>query len=103
MKDNNLRTGLWRLADPKISITSVASMAIGAALAAGHTAFSWTWLLVLGLAMLVLVLVPNLGHTVNGATRWLRLGVVNLQAQLTEPLGVLVLEGRSAGGHEEEG
>ena len=47
----NFRDGIWRLADPKISITSAASMAIGASLAAGHDRFSWWWLAVLGLAM----------------------------------------------------
>lgn len=34
----------------------------------------------LGLIMLVVVLVPGLGHSVNGAQRWLHLGPVSLQA-----------------------
>lgn len=34
----------------------------------------------LGLALLVVVLVPGLGHSVNGAQRWLNLGPVALQA-----------------------
>jgi len=38
------------------------------------------WLYFLGLAMLVLVLVPGVGRTVNGATRWIPLGVFNLQS-----------------------
>jgi cell division protein FtsW len=33
-----------------------------------------------GLAMLVLVLVPGLGRSANGATRWLPLGPLNLQS-----------------------
>ena len=33
-----------------------------------------------GLALLVLVLVPGVGHEVNGSTRWVRIGVMNLQA-----------------------
>lgn len=36
-------------------------------------------LMVVGLAMLVLVLIPGLGQTTNGATRWLKLGLFNLQ------------------------
>ncbi len=37
-------------------------------------------LLVLGLGMLILVLVPGIGASVNGSRRWLRLGPVNFQA-----------------------
>ncbi len=59
MMDAKLRTGFWRLADPKISITSAASMAIGAALAAGDARFSWPWLLVLGLAMFCMEVAKN--------------------------------------------
>jgi len=40
------------------------------------------WLFV-GLALLVVVLLPGVGHEVNGSTRWLRLGVMNLQ--VSEP------------------
>lgn len=40
-------------------------------------------MLLLGLAMLVVVLVPGFGHTVNGATRWVRVGIMNLQ--VSEP------------------
>jgi len=39
--------------------------------------------LFVGLALLVVVLVPGFGHEVNGSTRWLRLGVMNLQ--VSEP------------------
>ncbi|WP_456418529.1 putative lipid II flippase FtsW [Thiolapillus sp.] len=38
-----------------------------------------TWLYFLGLALLVVVLVPGLGKTVNGSTRWVELGGINLQ------------------------
>ena len=51
--------GFWRLADPKISITSVASMAIGASLAARDGAFSWYWLIVMGLAMFCMEVAKN--------------------------------------------
>src|SRR5205085_3862480 len=37
-------------------------------------------LLLLCFVMLLAVFVPGLGHTVNGAKRWLRLGVSNFQA-----------------------
>ena len=40
-------------------------------------------LLFVGLALLVVVLLPGVGQEVNGSTRWLRLGVVNLQ--VSEP------------------
>lgn len=36
-------------------------------------------LMLVGLAMLVLVLIPGLGQTTNGATRWLKLGLFNVQ------------------------
>jgi len=51
--------GFWRLADPKISITSAASMAIGAALAARDGSFSWPWLLIMGLAMFCMEVAKN--------------------------------------------
>lgn len=57
--NNNLHTGFWRLADPKISITSVTSMAIGAGAAFDHPGFSWTWLLVLGLGMFCMEVAKN--------------------------------------------
>ncbi len=37
------------------------------------------YLLLLGIGLLMVVLVPGLGVHVNGSSRWLRLGVVNLQ------------------------
>ena len=40
-------------------------------------------LLLLGLALLVVVLLPGVGHTVNGSTRWIRFGFLNLQ--VSEP------------------
>jgi cell division protein FtsW len=40
-------------------------------------------MLFVGLALLVVVLLPGVGHEVNGSTRWLRLGVMNLQ--VSEP------------------
>ncbi len=36
-------------------------------------------LLVAGLLLLVALVIPGVGHTVNGSTRWIRLGSVNIQ------------------------
>jgi 1,4-dihydroxy-2-naphthoate polyprenyltransferase len=57
--DDKLRAGLWRLADPKISITSLAAMTVGAAPVAQHPDFSWGWLAVLGLAMFCMEVAKN--------------------------------------------
>ena len=40
-------------------------------------------MVLVGIALLCVVLVPGLGYEVNGATRWLRFGVMNLQ--VSEP------------------
>ena len=37
------------------------------------------WLFLFGVLLLVLVLIPGIGRSVNGAQRWINLGVVNLQ------------------------
>ncbi len=61
------------------------TLAIGAALVCYAVPVRW-WersgllLFVIGLAMLVLVLVPGVGRTANGATRWIPLGPLNLQS-----------------------
>lgn len=64
-------------------------LALGLAVAAGLLCFAvpirW-WeraglmLFLVGLAMLVVVLVPGLGRAANGATRWIPLGPLNLQS-----------------------
>lgn len=45
--------------------------------------------LLLAIVLLVLVLVPGMGHEVNGSTRWLRLGGLTLQ--VAEPARLLFL------------
>lgn len=42
----------------------------------------------LAVVLLVAVLIPGLGHTVNGSTRWLRVGGLNIQA--AEPARLLL-------------
>ncbi|NOX69314.1 MAG: putative lipid II flippase FtsW [Gammaproteobacteria bacterium] len=46
-------------------------------------------LLLLGFALLVVVLIPGVGYTVNGSTRWLRIGAMNLQ--VSEPARLCIL------------
>ena len=46
-------------------------------------------LLLTGLTLLVLVLVPGIGHEVNGSTRWVRIGIMNLQ--VSEPARLCLL------------
>lgn len=56
---NRFWIGFWRLADPKISLTSVASIHIGAAVAASDSAFSITWLAVLLVAFFAIEVAKN--------------------------------------------
>lgn len=51
--------GIWRLADPKISITSVASMTIGASVVALETDIDWIWLFITGLALFCMEVAKN--------------------------------------------
>ena len=46
-------------------------------------------MLLIGLALLLVVLVPGVGHTVNGSTRWLRFGALNLQ--VSEPVRLCLM------------
>jgi cell division protein FtsW len=46
-------------------------------------------MLLLGLALLLIVLLPGVGHTVNGSTRWLRVGSLNLQ--VSEPVRLCLM------------
>lgn len=49
-----------------------------------------SWLAGIALAMLVLVLIPGLGHTANGSTRWLSVAGINV-VQVSEPARLLLL------------
>jgi len=48
------------------------------------------WLFVAGIALLVLVLVPGIGRSVNGSRRWLSLYVVNVQPSEFMKLAVVL-------------
>ena len=56
---HTFKDGLWRLADPKISITSAASMVIGATLAARQGEISWPWLGITALALFCFEVAKN--------------------------------------------
>ena len=47
-------------------------------------------MLALSILLLLLVLVPGVGHTVNGSTRWIRLGLVNFQVVEAVKLMVII-------------
>ena len=49
-----------------------------------------SWLAAVALGMLVLVLIPGLGNTVNGSTRWLSIAGFNL-VQVSEPARLMLL------------
>lgn len=78
-------------------------IALGLALICGLVCFaipvqvwerSGIWLLLLSCGLLVLVLVPGIGRTVNGATRWIPLGPLNLQpSELIKFVAVIYLSG----------
>jgi cell division protein FtsW len=52
------------------------------------------WLLLGGMGLLLLVLIPGLGHSVNGATRWIRVAGFNLQpSELIKLFAILYLAG----------
>ena len=79
------------------------ALALGLGLVGGLVAFAvptdwWqrtgVWLFLAGMAVLVLVLVPGVGHEVNGANRWIPLGPLNLQpSELMKLFAVLYVSG----------
>lgn len=55
----NLRAGVWRLADPKISLASMASITLGACLAAKDGSLSSLWLAVTVLGIFAIEIAKN--------------------------------------------
>jgi len=55
----SVREGIWRLADPKISITSAAAMLVGAAPAIREEQYSWPWLAVTAMALFCMEVAKN--------------------------------------------
>ncbi len=47
-------------------------------------------MLLLSIALLLLVLLPGVGHSVNGSTRWVRFGVMNVQVSEVARLCLLI-------------
>ena len=47
-------------------------------------------MLLAGLALLLVVLVPGVGHEVNGSRRWIRFGIVNVQVSEPERLCFII-------------
>ncbi|WP_296805681.1 putative lipid II flippase FtsW [Thiocapsa sp.] len=78
-------------------------LALGLALTLAVLAYSvpvdwWerggVWLFLVGLLSLVLVLVPGVGREVNGATRWIPLGPLNLQpSELVKLFSIIYVSG----------
>ncbi|MBD3815754.1 MAG: FtsW/RodA/SpoVE family cell cycle protein, partial [Halothiobacillus sp.] len=48
------------------------------------------WILIASLFLLLVVLLPGIGHSVNGANRWIPLGPVNIQVSEFARLGFIV-------------
>lgn len=51
--------GFWRLADPKISVTSLSCMVVGGAVAAREGPIHWPWLVATGLALFCMEVAKN--------------------------------------------
>ncbi len=75
------------------------AIALTAAVAAYSVPLEWwerggVWLFLFGLVALLLVLIPGIGREVNGATRWIPLGPLNLQpSELVKLFAIIYVSG----------
>jgi cell division protein FtsW len=75
------------------------ALALAAAVFAYSVPLDWwerggVWLFLISLLALVLVLVPGVGREVNGATRWIPLGPLNLQpSELVKLFAIIYIAG----------
>jgi cell division protein FtsW len=100
-----------RIFDAPFHFVTRHALALGLALGAGILVFavpldwwerSGTLLFFVGLVLLALVLVPGIGRTVNGATRWIPLGPLNLQSsELMKFFAVIYVSGYLVRRHDE--
>ena len=81
----------WFLMRHSVFLTLALACAIGVFLAPVRWwQLAAPWLFMIGVALLVLVLIPGIGREVNGARRWLALPVVSAQpSELMKLLAVL--------------
>ena len=61
---------------------------------------SWILLAVASVLLLILVLVPYIGHEVNGARRWIRLGGINVQVCEITKFVSLIMAAQFAATHQ---
>jgi cell division protein FtsW len=55
-----------------------------------HRLYKWTYPLLLGVGLLLVLCVAGLGHTGGGATRWLAVGPVHIQPAETAKLALVI-------------
>jgi cell division protein FtsW len=60
------------------------------------------WLLLFSAALLILVLIPSIGHEVGGARRWLKLGNFGLQPSELAKYSVIIFLSRWLSYHQEQ-
>ena len=67
-RPRTIAAGVWRVADPKITMASVASMIVGACVAAHHGPLSWSWLALTALGIFAFEAAKNASAQVDKQT-----------------------------------
>lgn len=87
----------------------LAHMAVGLGAMIALAAFDYAWLrrvvylaMAAVLALLILVLIPGIGHTAGGATRWLRLGGMGIQPAELAKLALMIYLAYSLSEHKDQ-